>query len=391
MVNSLFLYTKELLHEIVPECFSDQYLSNMWGQKNTAKGLGKLIILFIAFHIFWLVFYILSESTNIKPGMQHLYFKSSILNTLGFLTFCLAAFFIFPFFISKQKYLLVIVLYLVTIVGLGYLQYIIQDWQISSFIKPSSGNIQTISKPGRITMPAVTLQQAIGAPVRAMLNIMVYLLLGTGYAYMKDWFIKDRRTRILEKEKIQAELTLLRYQLNPHFLFNTINDIYYLAIIKSDKTADAILKVSNLLRYVLNDKEEQVPLEKEIDHLKEFIKLQKFRFPDQFISMDLNIKDNIINYQIAPLLLITFVENAFKHGEPGTSEDPVKIHLSIQDKLINYTVINKINFNGPKDATTGIGLTNLKRRVSLLYPERHYLVTQNDKDVFSAHLQIKLS
>ena len=364
----------------------------MWGKKNkVAIGFGKLIILFLAFHIFWLVFYILSENPNIKPGMHHLYLKTTLINTIGFAAFCFSAFFLFPFFISKQKFLLLILISLFVIVSLGYLQYSAQDWQISPFLQKKAETIAPVNPKGKISMPAVTLKQSIGAPVRAMLNILVYLLLGMGYAYMKDWIVKDRRARILEKEKIQAELTLLRYQLNPHFLFNTINDIYYLAIIKSDKTADAILKVSNLLRYVLNEKEEWVPLEREIDHLKEFIRLQQFRFPDQYISLNMEIKDDISHFQIAPLLLITFVENAFKHGEPGTFEEPIQIHLKIIDKLIDYLVINKINYNGTKDLTTGIGLNNLRRRISLLYPERHHLIVEEDNNNFSAHLQIQLS
>jgi len=374
------------------KCPTDQYLSIMTKQAHTiAKGLLKLLLLFFIFHAFWLLFYILSSSPILKMELLHIYFKQSVISSIGFVTFCLAAFWLFPFFISRNKYAWLVVLSLIIIITVGYLQFLAQDWQISP-LKTSPAIEKNIPpSTGKKTALAVPLRQAIGAPVRAMLNIFVYLLLGIGYAYMKDWFIKDRRTRILEKEKIQAELALLRYQLNPHFLFNTINDIYYLAIIKSDKTANAILKVSDLLRYVLNEKEDQVALEKEIHHLKEFVNLQQFRFPDQFIDLNLDITDCVSRCQIAPLLLITFAENAFKHGEPGTKEDPIKIILSAKDKKLIYTVINKINGNGIKDPTTGIGLTNLKRRLSLLYPDRHQLKLGEENGYFSAHLQIELS
>jgi Putative regulator of cell autolysis len=355
------------------------------------KGLRDLLLILIAFHVFWFLFYLLSGSSFLKLGLWHVYVKYFVINSIGFAAFCLSAFWIFPFFVSKQKYFLLILISLAVIIGLGYLQFYAQDWQISPFNQGSSENVQQGLAKGKTVVQSANVKQAIGAPVRAMLNILVYLLLGIGYAYMKDWFIKDRRARILEKEKIQAELTLLRYQLNPHFIFNTINDIYYLAIIKSDKTADAILKLSNLLRYVLYEKEERVPLEKEVDHFREFIKLQQFRFPDQFISLNVNIREPINNYQIAPLLLITFIENAFKHGEPGTLNEPVKIELDIQNNILNYTVINKINSNNSKDATTGIGLSNLKRRVSLLYPDLYQLSLKEENDCFTAHLQIQLS
>ena len=322
--------------------------------------------------------------------MLHAYVKQSLINSVGFSAFCLSVYWLFPFFVSKNKRIQFCLISLILIIGLGYTVFTLQDWDI----KPFSSSASTVQKAAQTSAgkkPApVMMKQANGAPVRAMLTILVYLLLGVGYAYMKDWFIKDRRTRILEKEKLQAELTLLRYQLNPHFLFNTINDIYYLALIKSDKTADAILKVSDLLRYVLNEKEEQVALEKETHHLKEFVSLQQFRFPDQSIYLKLDVTDCFNRCQIAPLLLITFAENAFKHGEPGTADDPIKILLSAKDRKLVYTVKNKINRNGMKDPTTGIGLNNLKRRLSLLYPDRHQLKLTEENGYFTAHLQIEL-
>lgn len=352
----------------------------------------QILFLFFAFHAFWLLFYFLSEAVFIKSGLFHIYLKQSLINTVGFTAFCLAVYWLFPFFVSKNKWTQLTILFLVIIIGLGYVTFTLQDWDIKPF--PPSAAAQrklALLAAGKKTSPAVQVTQAIGAPVRAMLTILVYLLLGMGYAYMKDWFIKDRHTRILEKEKLQAELTLLRYQLNPHFLFNTINDIYYLALIKSDKTADAILKVSDLLRYVLNEKEDEVSLDKEINHLKEFVRLQQFRFPDQFICVKMEVAEDIHHYQVAPLLLLTFVENAFKHGEPGTQEEPLQIRLDVHDKLLTYEVSNKVNGNITKDATTGIGLNNLRRRLSLLYPNRHQLSLKEENGYFTAHLQIELS
>jgi two-component system, LytTR family, sensor kinase len=350
----------------------------------------QILFLFIIFHAFWLLYYFLSEAVFVKSGLLHAYVKQSLINSVGFSAFCLSVYWLFPFFVSKNKGIQFCLISLILIIGLGYTVFTLQDWDI----KPFSASASTVQKAAQTPAgkkPApVMMKQANGAPVRAMLTILVYLLLGVGYAYMKDWFVKDRRTRILEKEKLQAELTLLRYQLNPHFLFNTINDIYYLALIKSDKTADAILKVSDLLRYVLNDKEDQVPLDKEINHLKEFIRLQQFRFPDQFMCVKMDFAEDTHHYQIAPLLLLTFVENAFKHGEPGTQEDPVQIRLSVTDKKLVYEVSNKINGTTTKDATTGIGLNNLRKRLSLLYPTRHQLLLREENNYFTAHLQIEL-
>lgn len=344
----------------------------------------EVLLLFLIFHIFWLSFYFLSDAAFIKNGLFHIFLKYSVINSVGFFAFCLSAFVLFSSFIPRKKYFLFFVTSLFVIGILGYTQFLLQDWSPQPFFQKNPSPVSGVSAS------MIKVQQLSGAYIRSMLNILVYLLLGVGYAYMKDWFIKDRRTQILEKEKTLAELALLRYQLNPHFLFNTINDIYYLAIIKSEKTADAILKVSDLLRYVLDHKSETVLLEKELNHLQQFLDLQKFRFPDQVVEVNLNIKDNIRHYEIAPLLLSTFAENAFKHGEPGTIEFPVKIDISVKDRVLDYTVVNKINRQMDKDKTTGIGLNNMKKRIFLLYEGKYRLSIKEENDFFYAHFNLQL-
>ncbi|MEO6683087.1 MAG: sensor histidine kinase [Ginsengibacter sp.] len=347
----------------------------------------QIILLFMIFHIFWLGFYFLSDAVFIRNGLVHIYVKFVVINSVGFAAFCYSAFLLFFHTIPKRKYFLLIIATIVIVVGLGYLQLVLQDWSPEPFTLKSG---TASAAQSVLPVPMQKMKQASGAYFRSMLNILVYVLLGIGYAYMKDWFIKDRRAQILEKEKTKAELALLRYQLNPHFLFNTINDIYYLAIIKSDKTADAILKVSDLLRYVLDHKSEKVLLEKEIDHLKHFLELQQFRFPDQIVKVKLEIKEDISNYEIAPLLLSTFAENAFKHGEPGTEEIPVEITISVKQGVLKYTVVNKVNRQMDKDETTGIGLNNLRKRVSLLYKGKSNLNIEEKGEFFYANFELQL-
>ncbi len=343
----------------------------------------EVLFLFLIFHIFWLSFYFLSDATFIKNGLFHIFLKYSIINSVGFLAFFLSAFVLFSSFIPRKKYFLLFITSFFLIAVFGYVQFLLQDWSPQPFF------IKKTAKASNSFM-ASSIVQTSGAYIRSTLNILVYLLLGVGYAYMKDWFIKDRRTQILEKEKTKAELALLRYQLNPHFLFNTINDIYYLALIKSEKTADAILKVSDLLRYVLDHKSETVLLEKELNHLQQFLQLQQFRFPDQVVEVNMDIQDDIRNYEIAPLLLSTFAENAFKHGEPGTIEIPVKIIISVKDKILDYSVINKINRQLDKDFTTGIGLNNLEKRISILYEGKYSLHIKEENDFFYAKFKLQL-
>lgn len=348
----------------------------------------QILILFVFFHIFWLLFYILANANFLKPFNLNYYLKTSAINSIGFAAFCLSVYWLFPFFISTKKFVAFVIFSFSIIILFGYLQYYTQDWNPKMFSKT-----KPLVADGKkvISFTAIQVKQSVGSQVRAMLNIMVYLLLGTGFAYMKDWFVKDHYTQTLEKEKFKAELAMLRYQFNPHFLFNIINNIYYLAIIKSDKTADAILKVSELLRYVLNEKEEWVPLEIELEYLKEFVNLQQFRFPDQVVELHSNINQDTKKYKIAPLLLITFAENAFKHGSPGTKEEPVTFWLNFDKNQLEYRVLNKINENDQKDATTGIGLHNLERRLYLLYPNKYQIKITEENNFFDAYLKIDLT
>lgn len=350
----------------------------------------QIIILFVLFQIFWLLFYYLSGSVFLRSYNIDYLIRVSTINTLGFIVFCIAAYWYFPNFIPPKKYFWFTIIAIATVIIAGMIQFKLQDWNPDFFTRMKQKKLN-VDPSSEVSINFVPLAQAIGAKVKAMLNILVYLLLGIGFAYMKDWFIKDRYARTLEKEKLKAELALLRYQLNPHFLFNIINNIYYLAIIKSDKTPEAILKVSELLRYVLDNKEEKVPLEKELDYLREFVKLQQFRFPDQFVDISINIYDDHSKYQIAPLLLITFAENAFKHGEPGTEKEPVVLNLDLKDAQLKYRVTNRINHNDRKDNTTGIGLNNLKRRLYLLYPNKHQIELKKNNEYFEAYLKIDLS
>lgn len=210
------------------------------------------------------------------------------------------------------------------------------------------------------------------------------------YRFAFDWVIIDRKKRNLENEKLKAELALLRHQINPHFLFNIINDIYYLALIKSVKTAEAMLKLSDLLRYILFEKEEWAPLEKEINYLKEYIDLHKIRFPDCAVEIELINADLIHNQEIPPMLLSTFVENSFKHGAAGTDENPIKIIIGVSLGILHYRVINPINKNIVRDKSSGIGILNLEKRLNLLLPNKYKLSYSNNNEHFEAELEIQL-
>jgi len=204
-----------------------------------------------------------------------------------------------------------------------------------------------------------------------------------------DTFKKERETEQLRREKTQAELLFLKTQINPHFLYNTLNYIYSLAYPVSDKLADAIIKLSQLMRYMLTDSiDGMLNLQKEVDYLENYIEIYRLRFEDSFF-VDFKVEGEIGNKNIASLILIPFVENAFKHGVVNDAARPVKIKISVIKDRLTLTVSNKINRN-QKDSSSGIGLVNIKRRLKLIYPGRHELLISDNGETYKTRLNIQL-
>jgi len=224
-------------------------------------------------------------------------------------------------------------------------------------------------------------------------NLRMVIILGI-YAilirFMINWFESQKLSDELINRQQASELALMRSQVNPHFLFNTLNNIYSLAYRKSNEAPEAIMKLSSIMRYMLHDSASpMVPLEKEIEYLKSYIELQNLRVkhPD-FVS--LRIEGNTDGLTIAPMLLISFVENAFKHSSknhlPG-----ILIHLSVTEKRINFEVVNyvKTTTNGQDEITSGISLASIRRRLELIYPNKHKLLISEDTEKFSINLSIE--
>jgi two-component system, LytTR family, sensor kinase len=222
------------------------------------------------------------------------------------------------------------------------------------------------------------------------LNTLFYTLIsaiyGTVFYFIRYSYSKDLRQKDLEIQSRQSELSFLRSQINPHFLFNSLNNIYSLVYQGSGQALTAIAGLSDLLRYMLYDTTEKVPLEKELDYIRKYIGLQKLRF-DHDIRADVFVEGNVPEVSIAPLLLIPFVENAFKHGDfSGTTRGlTVTVHIGW-----NKTIFSCVNQKGmqQKDVGGGIGLDNVKRRLDLLYPDRHMLSIVEDAGRFVVNLEL---
>lgn len=230
-------------------------------------------------------------------------------------------------------------------------------------------------------------------PLLSPFNITIFLLvfvLSTGIRVINQWLRSEQQTKEIAHEKLQAELSFLKAQINPHFLFNTLNNIYALASAQSEQTAAAVMKLSSIMRYVLTEaKNDVVPLEKEILFTSHYIELQKMRLTDK-TSIDFTINGDPLGREIPPLLLLPFVENAFKYGISTRECSPIRIQLDIKEDTLYFSVCNHKHFNTALRMAdnTGIGINNTRRRLDLLYPDKYELIINDKSNEFTVHLNI---
>lgn len=218
------------------------------------------------------------------------------------------------------------------------------------------------------------------------------VLSGAAVKLMLDYTRMQQRMIEMAKEKADAELNFLKSQINPHFLFNSINSVYFLIDKNNSEARDALHKFSAMLRYQLYEMNgKTIFIEKEIGYLKDYIALQKLRREDNF-SVALNCTQDLSNISIEPLLLIPFVENAFKHiSHHKTAPNFIKIDIAFKNNVLHFNILNtKDSIEKTTEAYTGIGLANVKRRLELLYPDRHELKISNGINTFTAALMIKI-
>jgi len=199
------------------------------------------------------------------------------------------------------------------------------------------------------------------------------------------------RWRETEAARARAELAYLKAQINPHFLFNTLNSIYSLAIIQHEKTSDAVVKLSNMMRYILNESEtEYTDLQKEISYISNYIDLQKMRFGEAF-KLTYETKGDFSGQKIEPLILISFIENAFKYGINAEDESDIRIRIEITGHLLHLNVYNrKVKINDLPENTGGVGLKNTRERLNILYPDAHSLSIQDEPGYYEVKLTIEL-
>ncbi|HVS92783.1 MAG TPA: sensor histidine kinase [Mucilaginibacter sp.] len=222
----------------------------------------------------------------------------------------------------------------------------------------------------------------------ALTNIF-FLFLSTALKFAVDWFLNARIQKDLENQRLSAELAFLKSQINPHFLFNSLNSIYSLAYQKSDTAPEAILKLSEIMRYMLYESNDnKVDLAKELQYLHNYIDLQKIRFGNKAF-VDFKVTGEVGSQKIVPLLLIAFIENAFKHGVANDRNVPIRLLINLDGENLHFYTENKKHMNN-RDLEGGVGLQNVQRRLDLLYPNKYKLDIQDKPDFYICELSLVL-
>jgi len=209
---------------------------------------------------------------------------------------------------------------------------------------------------------------------------------------MKRWYLKQVETEQLTREKVNAELQLLKSQVHPHFLFNTLNNIYSFILSGSDRAPGMIKRLSGLLKYILFDcNQNLVPLDKELLMIQDYIALEQIRYGDR-LNLNLHLQGSPKGKMISPLLLIPFVENSFKHGTSRMLTHPwVKLEIKMENNFLELKLSNnKPQNNGDHINKKGIGLNNVKKRLQLIYPQSHSLSIMENDMSYDVDLKIEL-
>jgi two-component system LytT family sensor kinase len=303
----------------------------------------------------YLLYVLIGEYFHFIPGRHSvLTFSFLFINMIEFYFLYL---WVYPRFLKSQTIFKLIVGIITALIGFIVLRYFIEEVAFLYLFHIHNYGAGT-------TIPYYIFDNIYFGASAILVSAAVYI----GFAAL----YKEQENKSLREEKIQAELAFLKSQVNPHFLYNTLNYIYSLAYPVSDKLANAIIKLSALMRYMLHESgTATVQIQKEIDYLNNYIEVYRLRFESRFF-VNFQTHINARSPMIASLILIPFVENAFKHGIVDDPECPVMIDLNFTEKGLYFSVVNQINQN-QKDISGGVGLTNIRRRLELIYPGAHEL------------------
>ncbi|MBS1978672.1 MAG: histidine kinase [Bacteroidetes bacterium] len=333
--------------------------------------LRKRWLIHLSFWIFVLVLYSLLFGQGEWTYWKTLFFVALLMPVTIVSTYFLN-YFLVPRYLLKERYGAFLMYFIYTLVGAMFLEMCVV---VLTFIVVAGADIKGMS-PSTINLRFL------------LAALLMIVFLGVAVKMMSHWRKSKEEYQALMREKIETELKFLKTQLNPHFLFNTLNNLYYLASEKSDRAPKAIMALSELLDYVINEaRQPWVPLEREIRFLRNYIDLEQLRYDDR-LKLTFDVSGNLAARQIAPMMLVTLVENCFKHG-PGKSAGRhwMDISITCAHDFLSIRISNSKSMDQESNAS-GIGLSNLRHQLSLLYPDRHELEAEDLGNGFTVNLKL---
>jgi len=339
----------------------------------------------VLWHLLFWVFYLLliSVSYTIDIDKQlnvlDVMLRFSITLPIDIFASYFTAYFLLPVFLLRGKYIKFIVFFLIS----AFLFVLLQRVCIY-YINLPIFHPQYTEKPPFFDFDYIF----------SFFNIYAVVGIVTSIRLFKLWLRNQRATQYLKEEKLEAELKFLKSQIHPHFLFNTLNNLYALTLDKSDQAPEVVMKLSSLLDYMLYEANDpKVSLEKEIKLIRDFLALESIRYGSS-LGVEFDLSGSSSGYYIAPMLLLPFVENSFKHGLSKQTDKPwIKIKLNLERGLLHFNVNNsqgKIKQDKKESYTEGIGLSNVKRRLDLIYLKNYSLKIMDEEDYFEIDLYINL-
>ncbi|ASZ12473.1 sensor histidine kinase [Chitinophaga pendula] len=340
---------------------------------------------FLAHFTYWLGTYVLTMARYKSNIIQRYTFSQELINSLFFVGFAaitsyFLAYFVLPRLLAGRHYIRTLIISIIALYFIMALSRVSVIYFMEPMIRPRPFEQES---PLEIFTDLEYLFWNYFIHAFSFAFVFIFMKL------LKDQYVVNKRAMILEKQKADIELTALKAQLNPHFLFNTLNNIYSLSVLQSPRTSSAIARLSEILDTLLYRSDKMfVPVSQEITLLQNYIELERLRYDERLkISFQHQIERDI---EIAPLILLSLVENAFKHGAGEDAGCPeIVIRLNQKQELLSFGISNTFKAKG--DQQWGIGLENIRKQLALLYPETHTFETTIIQHVFTAKLELRLN
>jgi len=357
--------------------------------------INKKNFVILLVHIgFWIVVFLLNwgilKSSNISIDYGRMFFSLFISLLVFYVTF----FILMPFLLKKRVRLflvLTILLLGISIFSKAYFSRVLfekQKREIVTKTRPFSNNIAQVFLKENQNRSPFGKWRHFGF---TSIGLLFFYFLSISVRFVEKWLADEKQNSLLAQDKVKTELAFLKQQINPHFLFNSLNSIYSLSISKSEETTPSILKLSSILRYMLYETEPaRSSLQNELAVVQDYIELQKLRLTDK-VEVKVNVFGEFKDYRFEPFIILPIIENAFKYGVDNLNNSFISIEILVMNQQLDLKVVNKVVQRPAmlrKDS--GIGLRNIQRRLEILYPNHHQFSSEENNEVFSVKMQIKL-